>query len=60
MISTPAPSPTPGALLASSINDLHRTIQRGENQMKHYAADIGMMLIDKKAELKHGEFIPWV
>lgn len=46
--------------LARSINGLHQQIVSNDRTMKNFAADIGEMLIQKKAELKHGEFIPWV
>ncbi|SMR81497.1 Protein of unknown function [Aliiroseovarius halocynthiae] len=51
---------TPDAAIASIINAKHRVIAAHERSMKKIAADIGEMLIEKKAELKHGEFIPWV
>jgi len=41
-------------------NKLHREIQSLEVDAKNKAAQIGEMLIAKKASLKHGEFIPWV
>lgn len=41
-------------------NRLHREIQSLEVDAKNKAAQIGEMLITKKAEMKHGEFIPWI
>lgn len=51
---------TSDSKLATSVNDKHREVRRLGRKAKEIAADIGEMLIQKKAELKHGEFIPWV
>lgn len=46
--------------LARSINQLHQQIVTNDRTMKYIAADIGEMLTQKKTELKHGKFTPWV
>jgi hypothetical protein len=45
---------------AYQMNLLHSQIVGAQVEAKTKAAELGQMLIDKKEELKHGEFIPWV
>ena len=51
---------TETARLAVSVNSKHREVQRLGRTAKEIAAEIGGELIRVKAELKHGEFMPWV
>lgn len=51
---------TETARLAVSVNSKHREVQRLGRTAKEIAAEIGEELIKVKAQLKHGEFIPWV
>ncbi|MBO9473268.1 DUF3102 domain-containing protein [Shimia sp. R10_1] len=51
---------TETARLAVSVNSKHREVQRLGRTAKEIAAEIGEELIKVKAELKHGEFIPWI
>lgn len=44
----------------AEINSLHVGIQNGLNAIVRNALRIGELLICKKAELKHGEFRPWI
>lgn len=51
---------TPDALRARVINQMHREVVALGRTAKEIAAEIGEELIAVKAELKHGEFKPWV
>lgn len=45
---------------AQRMNRAHREIVEMQTSAKDKAAGLGDRLIAKKAELKHGEFIPWI
>jgi len=45
---------------AYQMNLLHSQIVGAQVEAKTKAAELGQLLIDKKEELKHGEFKPWV
>ncbi len=45
---------------AQAINEKHREVVALGRTAKEIAAEIGEELLAVKAELKHGEFIPWV
>lgn len=50
---------TADAQAAKAINDRHREVVRLGRAAKDIAAEIGEGLIEVKARLEHGEFIPW-
>jgi hypothetical protein len=47
-------------ITAKKINDLHNDLVGIMSRGIEKAVEIGQLLADKKAELKHGEFTPWV
>jgi hypothetical protein len=51
---------TPLSMAAQSINTMHRALVAVENYAKGRAAQIGEILQEVKAQVQHGEFIPWV
>ena len=51
---------TEAAQRIAFINSKHREVQRLGRTAKEIAAEIGKMLLAVKANLKHGEFGPWV
>ena len=47
-------------ITASRINELHSELTGLLNKSVTLAIEIGKMLTEKKAELSHGEFAPWI
>ncbi|TGK36293.1 DUF3102 domain-containing protein [Leptospira andrefontaineae] len=45
---------------AKDLNALHQSILTSGKNMVKFAIEAGEILTKKKAELKHGEFLPWV
>jgi hypothetical protein len=46
--------------IADEINRLHQLATKSANEAMEYAKDIGLLLIQKKAELPHGEYGKWI
>jgi hypothetical protein len=44
----------------TAINAEHQAAQRGAADAVQHAVRCGQLLIEKKAGLKHGEFMPWI
>lgn len=48
------------AVTATDVNEAHRLARSTAENAVQYAVQCGRLLVAKKAEMKHGEFQPWI